>query len=359
VLTATSPATTDAIAQKSDSTTAIEVVHIHRKPFAGQYSIEVLFGSIRRELRHFGLKVRSVMVPHFSKGVFRRISNAWHISKVRADVYHITGDIHYVALLLPREKTILTIHDCASLERLNGLKRWLFKLVWFDLPIHRVKYVTLISEEAKRQLQRHINVAAEKLHVIPNTVSPIFQPSARAKINTYPRILHIGTKENKNLSRVLQALKGIPCHLRIVGRLSDQQLLEAKLANVEISSVCNLTEESMYSEYCLADLVCFVSTYEGFGLPIIEANAVGRPVVTSNVSSMPEVAGDACCQVDPYNVESIRAGIERVIREPEYCEQLIRNGFDNAQRFCPAVIASKYIALYRQISGKSRGIAVS
>jgi glycosyltransferase involved in cell wall biosynthesis len=110
----------------------------------------------------------------------------------------------------------------------------------------------------------------------------------------------------------------------------------------------------MYESYCAADLVSFVSTYEGFGLPILEANAVGRPVVTSNVSSMPEVAGDAACLVDPFDVASIRSGILRTIEDREYRERLICNGFDNVQRYVPEKVTYKYIELYRRICADTR-----
>jgi len=103
--------------------------------------------------------------------------------------------------------------------------------------------------------------------------------------------------------------------------------------------------------YRECDLVVFASSYEGFGLPILEANATGRPVVTSNVCSMPEVAGGAACLVDPFDVASIRAGVNRVLSDPAYRESLIVAGFENAKRFGAARIARAYADVYTNLAG--------
>jgi glycosyltransferase involved in cell wall biosynthesis len=113
----------------------------------------------------------------------------------------------------------------------------------------------------------------------------------------------------------------------------------------------NLTRSEIVQQYESADMIVLPSTIEGFGLPILEANAVGRPVVTSNLSSMPEVAGDAACLVDPYDVESIRAGITRVLKEVQYRDDLVTNGLLNVQRFRANLIAAEYLRLYRRVIG--------
>jgi glycosyltransferase involved in cell wall biosynthesis len=100
-------------------------------------------------------------------------------------------------------------------------------------------------------------------------------------------------------------------------------------------------------------MVIFASTYEGFGLPIIEANAVGRPVVTSDIYSMPEVAGDAACLVNPFDVSNIRTGVLRVIQDESYRRKLIENGFKNVERFKPNAIAQQYLELYKELFRKS------
>src|SRR5690606_29268410 len=93
----------------------------------------------------------------------------------------------------------------------------------------------------------------------------------------------------------------------------------------------------------------FASTYEGFGMPILEAQAVGRPVLTSAAASMPDVAGDAAWLVDPFDVEAIRDGLQRMLAEPGLRERLIDRGFRNVGRFTPAIVAAAYARLYRSL----------
>jgi glycosyltransferase involved in cell wall biosynthesis len=104
-------------------------------------------------------------------------------------------------------------------------------------------------------------------------------------------------------------------------------------------------------------MVLFASTYEGFGLPIIEAQATGRPVVTSRVTAMPEVAGDGACLVDPYDVASIRSGVLRVLGDRGYRDSLVHRGFENVRRFEPGRIAAQYARLYEEVAlhAASRG----
>ena len=119
--------------------------------------------------------------------------------------------------------------------------------------------------------------------------------------------------------------------------------------SIEYSSVADISGAEIVREYERSDMLAFVSTYEGFGLPILEANAVGRPVITGNILSMPEVSGKAACLVDPYRIEDIRAGILRVIDDDAYREQLIAYGRENVKRFSARTIAKQYALLYEEL----------
>jgi glycosyltransferase involved in cell wall biosynthesis len=209
--------------------------------------------------------------------------------------------------------------------------------------------ISVVSTSTKKQLLRYIGCDPRKIHVIPPPVLELFQPSKKEFNPQKPTILHIGTTFNKNLSRLAKALRGVPCHLRIIGGLSKNYLKSLQEEDIEFSNIENISEELIVKEYENCDMVAFVSVYEGFGMPITEANAVGRPIVTSNVFSMPEAADGAACLVNPYDVESIRGGILRVIWDTPYREGLVHKGYENAKRFRPQMIAGKYADLYREL----------
>jgi glycosyltransferase involved in cell wall biosynthesis len=140
------------------------------------------------------------------------------------------------------------------------------------------------------------------------------------------------------------------CNLVILGPC-DPETTDALTANgIDFEVLGSLSLEALVEQYELADLVSFVSTHEGFGMPILEANAVGRPVICGNTTSMPEVAGDAACIVDPYDVGAIRAGIERIITDDAYREELVLRGLENVNRFDPDLISRQYLEIYRWIA---------
>ncbi len=94
----------------------------------------------------------------------------------------------------------------------------------------------------------------------------------------------------------------------------------------------------------------FPSTYEGFGLPVIEGQKAGRPVITSNISPLQEVAGGGACLVDPLDIQSIRSGILQVINNGEYRLEIVQKGFENVKQYIPEKIAGEYIKVYQQVS---------
>jgi glycosyltransferase involved in cell wall biosynthesis len=289
------------------------------------------------------------MMPCFSSGIAARLGNIlsawWH----QGDVNHITGDVQYIALLMHRKRTLLTVLDCQILDRLTGWRRAVVKWLWFTLPAKRVAAMTVISAETKRQLLKEIRFPAGRIHVVPVSVSAMFQPSPKSFNSDCPQILQVGTKANKNVPRLVQALKGLNCHLHIVGPV-DESLRQVLAENeVRYTNYGRLTDEQIVERYREADIISFVSTCEGFGMPIVEAQCVERVCVTSNCSSMPEVAGDGACLVDPFCVDSIRTGFLRVIGDAPYRDLLINHGRKNRLRFDEQMLAKQYALLYLQL----------
>lgn len=322
-----------------------------RKPHpGGNFSIERSFRATQGYFEALGLPVPVwyEMSAH-SVGVWPRLKLCWEAYQNRTDLNHISGDIHFIALALPGHNTLLTIHDCGFMRHPNPIYRRLLKWVWLDLPVARVKYVTTVSEATKAEVMRFTSCPAEKIRVIPTVIPPAFEPSPRPFPKANPRILHIGSAPNKNLARHIEALAGVDCTLHIIAKLRPEEKKLLERHEIRYENAHNLTDEEIKTAYAHCDLLLFASTLEGFGMPILEAQSVGRPVVTSHCSSMPEVARDSACLVDPFDVSSIRAGVLRVIQDAPYREELIDKGFENIKRYQPETVAEQYAALYAEI----------
>jgi glycosyltransferase involved in cell wall biosynthesis len=166
-----------------------------------------------------------------------------------------------------------------------------------------------------------------------------------------PRVLHVGTTPNKNLSRVIAALQGIPCCLVIVGRLEESVLAELQRLDVAFENHVAIDHDAMRQLYAGSDIISFPSTYEGFGMPILEGQAVGRPVLTSNLEPMRSVAGDGgALLVDPDSVSAIRDGFLALMGDPALRFRLVAAGLQNCRRHSLDAVAGMYQALYERLA---------
>jgi glycosyltransferase involved in cell wall biosynthesis len=344
---------------RSDDRAVIEVIHFQRKPGARAYSIERLFADIRAALPD-DIRCTVHVSPFESRGFFPRcwnVADAAYRGRRRRAVNHVTGDVHILTFGLPPASTILTIHDCGVLHRRMGLRLKFLRWLWFSLPAKRSRIIVADSLATRDDLAAMVGVPKTKVRVIPACVSEEFtmQPIAGTDGNIARwRILMLGTAPNKNLERMADSLSGFPCTVELVGNPSVAQAAAFRRNEVELIVLGDLGNAEIIAAYGRCDMVLFASTHEGFGLPILEAQAVGRPVVTANCSSMPEVAADAACLVNPFDPKSIRDGVERVIGDVKYREHLIAMGFRNIERFRPEQIARQYAALYREISSEQK-----
>ena len=326
------------------------VSFFHRKPRSvGNYSVEFIFNDVRERLKDY-INAKLIYSKYESSGLFKRIYNCIEAIFHQSEVNHITGDINYLGLFLNKKRTIQTILDCVHLTSSSGLKYHILRLFWLAIPARRAIYLTAISQSTKNEILKHVSCDPDKIKVIYVAISDRFQRSDKPFDKQQPRILQIGTAPNKNIPRLIQALEGIPCILEIIGKRSEdyENMLKEKKIQYEYKS--GLTDDEMLRRYEAADIIALASTYEGFGMPILEGQAVGRAVITSGLYSMPEVAGDAACMVDPFNVDSIRQGILKLINDDSYRQSLIEKGFENVKRFNPDRIALQYYELYKEVA---------
>ena len=326
----------------------MRVVHMTRRPVAGYFSVEGTFASMRQAWAG-GAPIEVVECPRESRGVWARLVNVWHAARRQGDVNHILGDVHFLALGMDGGRTVLTVLDCGPAFAANPVKRFLFRLVWMTLPCRRVKRICAISERTRQEVIEITGVGEEKVRVVPVCIADAYQARRRAFRKECPRILHVGSTPNKNVVRLIRAVAGLRCELHLVGRLSEEALAALRETGVAYRNEFQLSDAEILRAYEECDLLAFVSTYEGFGMPIAEANAVGRAVVTSNLEPMTGVAGGSAILVDPLDIASIRAGIERCIEDDRGREELIERGLWNAERFRPAAMAAAYQRVYEEV----------
>lgn len=329
---------------------AANVVQFLRKPHGNLHSVERTFSDVRVALAASGHSVNVRINRFVSRGLWPRLYDAVAARFARGQVNHVTGDVHYLCWFLPANSTVLTVLDCVGLHRLRGWRRTLFKILWYRIPARRSRFVTVISEFTRRDLISQIGISEDRVITIPLMVSDEFKPVPRVFDARCPRILVFATGPTKNIERTVDALRGLSCELVVVGFMSDSQKNALVATGLSFRNETSLDREAMRRTYEDVDLVLLASTFEGFGLPIVEAQAVGRPVVTSTVCSMPEVAGEGACLVDPFDVASIRAGVLRVIEDQEYRSSLIDRGFENVRRFSRETIAQQYQDLYSRVA---------
>jgi glycosyltransferase involved in cell wall biosynthesis len=325
----------------------MNVTYYFRSSRKGVFSIEVLFSRLMVSLGNRVIaRCRQVGLLSIVNEWLTRLMNP-------SEVYHITGDVNFIALSLRGSRTVLTVHDIGHYTHtLKGWKKNVYKKLWFDWPLHKVAAITVISEFSKQQLIDVFSIDPSKIKVIHNPFPVAYQRSDKPQLSDPVKILQIGSGTHKNLNRLVEAVKGMSCELMLVRAYDKQLAEELKQQGITATWYFNLSDKAMHELYQKCDLVFFASTYEGFGMPILEAQSIGRAVITSTVASMPEVAGEGAVLVNPYQVNEIRAALVKLINDDVYRNDCIQKGYNNLSRFHPDFIAREYLNLYTQICAK-------
>lgn len=326
----------------------MEVLFIERKLNKSVISIEKLFSTIREQLREEKVDCIVQKNPYdFSlKGMIKALL---FFRRRQKKINHITGDVHWISLALKGNNTILTIHDIGGMFELSGLKKKLFFIWWLYLPIKKVKYITVISKKTKEDIVALMPWAEKKIRVIYNCHSVKENFTGEKFFTSVPEILIVGTRSNKNVDRTIDALKDIQCKLTIVGELSEPQLQLLNEFTINYDNFIQVTDDALLALYRKAHIVSFVSTFEGFGLPILEGQSQNCVIITSNIEPMLDVSGKGAVFVNPFDTESIKAGFLKIISNTELQQELIKEGRQNIKRFDVKIIAKQYIELYEEV----------
>jgi glycosyltransferase involved in cell wall biosynthesis len=264
---------------------------------------------------------------------------------------------HYVLPPLVRCPSVVTIHDCIHLmfpQYLPSRVALAYARASIAIAARRATRIMTVSESSKRDILRFVDTEPDKIDVIYNAyderfgVEPLEQDVVRVRERFQLHdefVLYAGNvKPHKNLERLIQAFdlvrrRGLD-HLKLIiigDEVSKYASLRRAVHRFQLHQFVRflgyLPEETLAVLYRLAGVFVFPSLYEGFGLPPLEAMASGTPVVTSNVSSLPEVAGDAALLVDPYDPGSIADGIYTVLTDEITRRDMRQRGLDRAREF--------------------------
>ena len=320
-----------------------------------------------------GPNFRTVLEPSPNYSLREQIHVPWLLRRERPDVYHAP---HYVLPAGVTARSVVTIHDCIHLmfpQYLPNRAAYAYARASMWAAARRSDCILTVSEASKRDILHFFNVSPDKIVVVPNAidehfwVTPAEEDVARVRERyqlDHRFVLYVGNiKPHKNLVRLIEAF----AELR-TGDLEDVKLL---IIGDEISKLPALrravhrhklhkhvrflgyvNDETLAILYRLAALFVFPSLYEGFGLPPLEAMASGTPVVTSSISSLPEVAGDAAVLVDPYYVESIVDGMRKVLENPARAEEMRLKGLARAREFSWERSVQKTREVYQRVGSR-------
>jgi alpha-1,3-rhamnosyl/mannosyltransferase len=299
------------------------------------------------------------------------------LRRLGADLYHSP---YYLMPYRPGVRTVLTVYDVIPLrhpEHSSARARLFFRLTT-ALALRSAAQVLTISEATRQDFVTDFQVPAGHIHAIPLAADPAFRPQppqvieeVRRRYNLPDRfVLYLGSnKPHKNLVRLVQAWLDVLCRLQVAGcrlviagawnpRYPEARMLAEQANNLRPSTfnlqsivwLGRVPEADLPALYAAAVAFVFPSLYEGFGLPVLEAMACGAPVICSDVSSLPETAGDAALLVDPTDVDALATALGRVLNEPNLAADLRARGFEQAARFTWERTAAETLSMYRQAS---------
>lgn len=322
-------------------------VHIFlRKPRKFEnHSLEKMFKTVIKK-KDDRLRFKLLICPFISSGFLNRLFNSLWAFFNQGDVNHITGDVNFISIFLKKEKTINTFPDCYNLRKFSGIKKMIFKFFWFYLPIKNSRYITTISQFSKTELNTFVKVK-KKIFVIP-----AFLPDIKYKLKRSikrNKILIIGTTENKNIDRILNTIKDLEEEIIIVGKISNKQKNFLKKNKIIYNSYINVSDKKLINIYNQGKILLFPSLYEGFGLPIIEAQRLEVPVITSNISPMKEIANNSALLVNPKNIREIKQKILKLNNNKKLLKDIVKKGYINSLRFKPSLPRNEYFNLYKKV----------
>ena len=317
----------------------------------------------------------------------KKIPSAWRSNWVKADLKKLRINIYHglsheipVGIQHTGIKTVVTIHDLI-------FERYPSQYKWLDVQIYRKKFmyacknadlVIDISQQTKDDIIRFYNIPEEKIHICYQSCNPIFEQKVSAnEMLRIKRLYHLPDQyflyvgsiiERKNLLNICKAyallsdVMNIP--LVVIGdgtdykmevtRFVEEHKLKTKI--IFLSGMPYAKSSTGFQQatdfpaiYQMATAMIYPSIFEGFGIPVLEALWSGTPVITSNISCMPETGGDAAFYVDPSSPEQIANGLVQLSTNKSLVDEMVVKGYRHAQNFTPAKCAAAVMQVYLRL----------
>ena len=300
--------------------------------------------------------------------------------RIECDVVHIPH-----LFWIPRGLScpyVLTVHDL--LEHMYGSRHAssLRRSLHFYLTrrvLRKAARVIAVSQFTKNEIHKLLEIEDDRIEVVYNAIDERFLHGhateadrdliAQRYLVNYPFILYAGAiRPHKNVVRIIEAFSALKSELQKEDEYPDLKLIiigddlssHPRLRRTVVRSAVQndvrflgfVPIEVLRIFYDVAKVFVFPSLYEGFGLPPLEAMAHGTPVVTSNTSSLPEVAGNAALLVNPENVFEIRRGLHRALLDPVLRARMKQRGYEQAQRFSWTTSVSRILEIYREVAAR-------
>lgn len=303
---------------------------------------------------------------NFLKRVFRENTLLLHwLRQNGAKVYHVprnTGVPFFSNL-----PVIVTIHDIIPhvfpQKYLNNILERIYYEIAIRVSIKNSDKIITISEFSKKELIKYYGVKPEKIAITQLAYNRAFRKigdegvlkPVREKYNIHDKyLLAIGGSEyRKNMQRLINVYqKHFSREYKLIiigGKWRDTDLPGKYAFDKNIRFLTNIPEEDLIAIYNMAEVFVFPSFYEGFGIPVLEGMACGVPVVTSNVSSMPEVGGDSAVYFDPYNEEDMAEKIGRVLQDETLRKTMIAKGLEKVKEYSWEKCAAETLQVYREV----------
>jgi len=308
-----------------------------------------------------------------SKNLWRTYGCTSKIKKLKLDIYHGLSHELPIGIKKTDAKSIVTIHDLIYKTYPNDFK-------FFDRRIYDFKFryacdnadkIIAVSKSTKNDIIKFYNIPEDKIEVVYQSCQPNFKVKlSDNKVNTVldkynlpnEYLLYVGSViERKNLLNIVKALNIIKDTVKIplvvVGNGKEYlQKVKKYIADAKLEKRIIFTSEISFFDlpaiYQKANLFIYPSQYEGFGIPLIESLWSGTPVITSNISSLPEAAGAGAFYCNPEDEKTIADGILKILFDSVYAQQLISDGFKHVQQFENKNNAEKLVEVYKSVLGK-------